>query len=387
MRKSTKKNLGILCFTLILLWGCASAESTTVPTLKDVRTTLDANVVAYPQLEGMADEAIQQAVNDEIVLKSDVAKYLVSLGMLQKGGLGLVVDYQTFLKNDILSITINAKGKMLNGREGHAYTGMNFDLQTGKPLTVDDLFVNWTSASADLEDVLTATLSEELSGYMTHSALTPIPGNNFAMDADGLTFYYPMGQFFLLSGYCGAGQFTYDELDKYLNWEGVLSRLDVKPMALSDANAKEAIIQMVSLGRLPHIPVAIGDKMTDVVAKYRLLREPDQYPAGKYYQLEAPIFRQTLVLSDALTSGYEHSVVEGLQSTRVNLFGIQAGSTQRDRWQEILGKPEQTATFSEGLAYDYGITPGESDFYTIGVYQLRLHADENGILHSVRLTQ
>jgi len=90
-------------------------------------------------------------------------------------------------------------------------------------------------------------------------------------------------------------------------------------------------------------------------------------------------------LSDALTGGYEHSVVEGLQSTRLSLFGIQPGITARERWREILGEPEQTATFNESLAYDYGIPSGESDFYTFGEYQLRLHADEAGILHSIRL--
>jgi hypothetical protein len=297
------------------------------------------------------------------------------------------VDYQAFLKNDVLSVTFSARGQMSNGREGQAFTALTYDLQTGKPVVAEELFADLADATAGMEEILDLILTEELSGYLKNSELMPLPVDNFSLDEDGITFYYPASQFSLISGYAGAGQFTYEELADWLNWEGILARLDVKPEALSDAQVKEAIRETVASGRLPHVPVKLGDAMPDVVAKYRLLREPDQYPAGKYYQMEAPAFRQVLVLSDAMTGGYEHSVVEGLQSTRLSLFGIQPGVTPRERWREILGEPEQTAAFDEGLAYDYGIPPGESDFYTFGGYQLRLHADESGILHSVRLVK
>ncbi|MEA5015537.1 MAG: hypothetical protein VB099_13355 [Candidatus Limiplasma sp.] len=393
MMRTLRKILTFFCAVCLFALGCspaAQAEAAgpaAAPTLKDVRTAIGENLVAYPQLEGMADAGLQQAVNDDIILRGEIAKHLVSLSTLREGGWGLVVEYQAFLKNDLLSVTFSAKGQMTHGRNGQAYTALCYDLQTGKPLQAEELFKDVPAATAKMEEILEASLAEELSGYMKNSQLTPLPIDNFSLDEDGLTFYYPESQFSLISDYAGAGQFYYEELADLLNWEGALGRLGVKPEALTDAQAKEAIGKAVAEGRLPHVPVAIGEALPGIVDKYRLLREPDQYPAGKYYQMEAPLFRQVLILSDALSGGYDHSVVEGLQSTRANLFGIQAGSTPRERWREILGEPEQTAVFDESLAYDYGIPPGESDFYTFGGYQLRLHAGESGVLHSIRLAK
>ncbi|NLV59638.1 MAG: DUF3298 domain-containing protein [Clostridiales bacterium] len=385
MTGTMRRILPVLCVGCMLVLGCFSLARADSPTLKDVRTAIGENLVAYPQLEGLADEIAQQAVNDDIILRGDIAKHLVSLSTLGGNGLSLVVDYQAFLHSDVLSITFSAKGQMPNGREGQAFTALTYDLQTGKPIKAAELFTQLEDAAAKMEEILEMTLTEELSGYLNNSEFMPLPVENFALDEDGITFYYPYSQLSLVSGYAGAGQFYYEELADWLNWDGVLGRLDVKPKQMSDAQIKEAVRETVASGRLLHVPVKIGDTLPDVVARYRLLREPDQYPAGKYYQMEAPIFRQVLVLSDALTGGYEHSVVEGLQSTRLSLFGIQPGITARERWREILGEPEQTATFNESLAYDYGIPSGESDFYTFGEYQLRLHADEAGILHSIRL--
>jgi len=362
-----------------------SIASTVSPSLKEISTVIGPNKVVYPQLEGLADTAVQQAVNDDIILHGDIAKHLVSLSLLREGGWGLAVDYHAFLKNDILAVTLSAKGQLPNGREGQVNTALCYDLQTGEPILIDDLLDDVEGATAFMEERLADTLGDELSGYLQYSDLSPLPIQNFALDEDGLIFYYPSDQFFLLSGYAGAAQFYYEELADYVNWNGIMSRLGVKPERLSDAEARERIQRMAESGSLPHVPVTIGDPMPQVVEKYRLLRVPDQFPAGKYYQLEAPMFRQVLVLSDALGIGYEHSIVEGLQSTRANLYGIQAGETTRERWREILGEPGQQTLFDEGLAYNYGIPPGESDFYTFGDYQLRLHGDECGVLHSIRL--
>ena len=66
-----------------------------------------------------------------------------------------------------------------------------------------------------------------------------------------------------------------------------------------------------------------------------LLREPDQYPAGNITRWRPP-FRQVLVLSDALTADMSYSVVEGLQSTRLSLFGIRgnyAGNAGARFWE------------------------------------------------------
>ena len=133
------------------------------------------------------------------------------------------------------------------------------------------------------------------------------------------------------------------------------------------------------------MPVTLGDRMTDVVDRYRLLRTPDEFPGGRYYVLEDPAFREILVISDAIQSGYGASVVEGVQMRRGDLCGLLIGQAVREDWHAILGEPDETMTFTDSMAYDYGLPVGESDIYHFGEHELRLHADTDGVLRAVQL--
>ncbi len=383
LRKGLKVVTALWLLAAVVGCGPAFAE---VVALREERTVVGENQVVYPQLAGLDNAEIQQKINDDIVLRGDVTSSLLTLGTLREGGWGLKVGYDSFLGNGVLSVTLSAKGQMKNGREGQENTALCYDLATGEPIRAADLFTDLAGAVAYMEEKATATLLEQFSGYLENSELTPLPIDNFALDADGITFYYPGSQFKLISGYSGGCQFYYEELARFLNWDGVLGQM-VKPQELPPAQAKAKIAEMVESGRLPHVPVKIGDKIPDIVEKYRLLREPDQFVGGKYYQMEAPVFRQVLVLSDSLEGGYDHSQVLGLQSFRADLFGIRAGETTREEWRAVLGQPDDTLVFDENLAYDYGIPQGESDFYTFGNYQLRLHMGQDGILHNIRVSK
>ena len=55
--------------------------------------------------------------------------------------------------------------------------------------------------------------------------------------------------------------------------------------------------------------------------------------------LEAPAFREILVISDAIQSGYGASVVEGIQMRRGGLFGLMIGRAVRADWRAVLGEP------------------------------------------------
>ena len=57
-----------LCILLLLLALAAPALAQTQ--VDEVRTQIGENYVAYPQLTGMADEAVQKKINDDIVLSS-----------------------------------------------------------------------------------------------------------------------------------------------------------------------------------------------------------------------------------------------------------------------------------------------------------------------------
>lgn len=377
-----------LCFLLVQPYFRLGRAEETVK-VAEVSTAIGDNSVRYPQLESMADAQIQQAINDAVVEKAKIAQRLVTLGTLQSGGTGLKVDYDAYVGGDIFSAVIDAVGIMENGRSGQSYTGMAFDLATGEPLELTALFSDVDGAVAYMEATLEGAYMDELSSYLAYAMVTPLPVENFSMDADGITFYYPADQFSLLSGYCGAVQFNYDELAAYLKTDAdsLPAKMGILPQTLTDAEIKTKIEQAAADGTLPHVRATLGEPMPGLIAKYRLLRQPDQYPGGKYYQLEAPMFRQVLVLSDALTSGYENSVVEGILSFRTDLYGLQTGVATRDRWLAVLGQPQSTVAFDEDLAYDYGLPVGTADYYTIGERQLLMYADEADTLYAVRLSR
>ena len=107
---------------------------------------------------------------------------------------------------------------------------------------------------------------------------------------------------------------------------------------LSQQEARKAIEDAVTEGKLPHVPVTLGDRMTDVVDRYRLLRTPDEFPGGRYYVLEDPAFREILVISDAIQSGYGASVVEGVQMRRGDLCGLLIGQAVRGGLARHFGR-------------------------------------------------
>ena len=109
----------MLCILLLLLALAAPALAQTQ--VDEVRTQIGENYVAYPQLTGMADEAVQKKINDDIVLSSGVANHLVTLATLGDSPWGLKVDYQVkLLGENVFSAVINAQGKMPDGHEGQA---------------------------------------------------------------------------------------------------------------------------------------------------------------------------------------------------------------------------------------------------------------------------
>ncbi len=364
----------------------SSTDSTTDAHIEDISTESGDNYIRYPQLAGMDDTPIQNAVNDAIVNEAGISQRLITLSMLQPGGTGLQVSYTAYLHDMLFSTAISAKGVMENQRNGHVYTALSYDLKTGTRLTMSDFFLNPQAAQAWMEEQLTSTLEDDLSTYLLYAELTPLPLDNFSFDQNGITFYYPYHQFSLLSEYSGAVQFQYGELQNFLIREegSVPVRLGAIVPEYTDAEIKTLIEAQVSQGTLPGINVQLGDSISDLISAYRLPGTPDQFPGGRYFQFEDAAFRQILILSDALTSGYESSVVQGILARRMNLYGIQIGVTEQSRWREILGEP-WTVDYDAYTAADYGLPVGTADYYTFEDTQLMLYADESGVLYAVQL--
>lgn len=393
IKRSANALLIAMALAISPVFAVCLAQGQTValgePTLRETAIYNGDNAVLYPQLEGLANATVQSEINDAIVEKANIAQRLVTLSTLQAGGSGLQVTYGAYLGGGILSLAFDARGVMENGRNGQAYAAMGFHLDTGEPLTLSDLFYDPASAIIYMEETLLATYLDELGSYVENTSITPLPVESFSLDQTGITFYYEQSQFSLVTGECVAVEFHYSELSDFLRQEQdtLPAKFAVIPEQLKDAQIKAAVAYAVSGGSLPDIPARLGENMAQVLEENPLLREPDQYPGGRYCQLKTPVYRGVLLMTDALTAQYDHSVVQGILSYRTNLFGLQTGRTAQARWREVLGAPDSTVLFDQGLAGSYGLPVGTADYYNLDGGQLMLYADQTGILYAVRLTQ
>ena len=358
-------------------------------TIVDNATEIGDNYVRYPQLDGMDDSTLQQMINNTIVDEANILQRLVTLSSLQQGGTGLQVSYSTYMHNALFTTTISAYGTMDNLRSGHSYTALAYDLISGERLTIADFFTDPEATVAWMEEQLLANMDDAFSYYLEHADITPLPSDSFSFDQNGITFYYPYQQFALLSGYSASAQFQYGELQEFLipNENSVPVRLNAFLPQYTDVQIKENIEAIVAKGMLPYLDVTLGDSVFDLITDYGLTRTPDHFQGGRYFQFEAPAFRNILIMSDALADGYEASIVEGILAMRMNLYGIQTGVTEQKRWREILGEPSVSVYYDSFLAADYGLPICTADYYSIANRQLILFADESGVLYAIRLSK
>ena len=385
MKQYSRKLLFILAAAILVCSLAIGAQAQEAAQLSPVVMQNEYGSVTYPTLSGYP--TVQDAVNKAIYDKAAIAARLETLNGLEADGWGLQVDYRSTLKSDVLSVLVSALGEMENGRMGQVYTSVSFDLATGKSIAAEDMFTDVEGAFSYMEGKLDEEVAPNLSGYTENDQLTPIPRDNFFLTLEGITFFYPQDQFSMLSGYSGGCSFYWYELADYLNLsEGsLLNKLDAGSYLTLSPDSAGPIQEAVKEGQLPGIDARIGENLTDVFDKYRLLVEPDYYPGGRFFEVEAPEFRSTWLLSDALTESYDASQVQGIRADRVNLYGLQPGVTTREDWQAVLGQPESTTELDEYSAEDYRLPAGTSDYYRFGDNRLLLHADETGTLVSVQL--
>lgn len=362
-----------------------NAAATQNVQVKEAKIEIGDNAVRYPQLTGMTDETIQQRINDDIVLSGDITAHILTLGAIGQSPSRLNVSYDSYLDEHIFSVVLSAKGKLSNNQNGQSNVALTYDLSTGERVGLKSLFKDLPAAVSHMEALAEESLSAELSDYLENTALSPLPVDNFMITADGITFYYPTRQFSYLSGYGGACQFYYEEILEFLSTDGFLAQMGVLPKSVAPDDQRRLIETSVKAGKLPHVPVELGQAMAQIVERYRLVRAPDTFPGGRYFVMEAPAFRSVLLISDNMQDGYEHSSLRGIQVKRGGLYGLLIGKSQRTDWQKSLGEPDSSIQFTENMAFDYGLPVGQSDVYRYGDYELRLHSDQEGVLRCVQL--
>ena len=370
-----KKVFAILMALMVLLGSAQAAE------VVEQGLELPGGSLRYPKVEGLSDAALQAQVNGLLLQAGDVENRLNRLALLGSGGTALHADYAATLAGDVLSCVFTAQGAVVNNRSTHVYTAANIDLRTGAVITFDDLFRDENAARAAIEEYLDWEVTPALSAHLQNSALTPLP-ETFGLDATGLTLYYPIDQLSTLSDRAGKVHIAWCDLRVHLRLErgSVLERIGAKTMLLFDAAGLSAT---VSAGALPGIPAALGESMQSLTDRYGMLVDPDLYDGGRMFQLEDGTFRGVYLLTDALSEKWDASVVQGIRMDRGNVFGLCIGQTRQSAWRAVLGEPVSIVSLDAERAEGQRLPQGDSDYYDFGSHQLRLHADEDGVLRSI----
>ena len=383
-----KQRLLSLLLILTMMLAPAALAEQPGPALVDGGLELSGSSVHYPQLTGMADEVLQQQLNDRILAAGDIENRLTRLALLMQSPVSMHVTYRATMAGDVLSCVFSALGAVTDERATHVWSAVNVDLADGSDIAFDRLFTDEEGLRRDLEECLDYGVGPELSAHLRNSELTPVP-EVFGLTETGLTLYYPMEQLSTLSDRAGAVTILWYELREHLRLEDddILTRIGARDMLVPAPDSGEKIRAAVEAGTLPGVPVTLGGSVQEATDTYRMLTDPDLYQDGRMFALEDAAFRQVWLLTDALTEKtWDKSVIKGLRADRFNLWGLYPG-LDRQAVEAMLGQPDTVLTLDADMADAYRLVPGESLYYNYTGVQLRLHFDAEGLLTSLIITQ
>ncbi|MBQ2953497.1 MAG: hypothetical protein IJE07_08055 [Clostridia bacterium] len=357
------------------------------PQVTDVALDLLGSSIHYPQLTGMADADLQKAVNDAIMQAGQIEKRINRMAVLMTAPVKLNVSYVCTLTGNVFSCAFLADGAVETTRSTQVWNAVSIDLATGEAIPLGALFTDEAEARALLEALLLEQVAPEQSAHLAAGNLLPLP-ETFFLTPQGLTLCYPMEQFRTLSDRAGTVTFLWTELREALDLtEGSpLHALNVgQTLTLDEAAAREQLTAAIAHGGFPGVPAIIGQSVKELTDRYAQLTDNELCEAGRMFILEDGAFRGVYLITDQLTDSWDKSVVNIIRADRLNLHGLCTGHTTLAQWRAALGEPDASITTSARSAESWRIVPGTSDFYTLGDYRLRLHADEDGVLRTVFL--
>lgn len=378
-----------LCLWLLaaVLAAVPFAALADAPVLHEQGLELSGSSVRYPVVTGMADEALQTAVNQQLVAALRADAYLSRMALLMSHPVKLQAACTARLHGEVLTAVMSARGAVIHNRASHVWTAANIRLSDGSLITLDELFIDPEAARTQIETYLNEVVAPELSPHLSAGALLPLP-EVFSLSPAGLTLYYPIEQLATLSDQAGSVEILWSELAEHIDLnDPVLRALDVPRQLTLDQTSRQRLTDALSGGGFPGVEACIGQSVQALTDTHGLLIDPDLYEGGRMFLLEGAAFRSIAILTDALTEDWDRSVVQGLRADRLCLHGLHTGVTTREDWLLALGQPDTTLSVDAARAQSWRIVPGVSDYYALGQYRLRLHADENGVLTTVFLTE
>ena len=378
----------ILCVAAILALAAGPALADGV-SLTEMSLALGNSVVRYPAADGIADETLRQAVDEKMKTGLDTDTYLGRMmTLISEESLRIETAWEGAVLGDVISCVVSAEGALADSRSTHRWTWSNIDLRDGHEITLDELFTDGEAAREALGQYLDFEVAPELSAHLANSELTPLP-DGFRLERTGLTLLYPVDRLSTLRDRAGAVKIGWNEIREYLDngEDGIPARIGAAEMiTLADESAGR-IREMAESGRLPDIPVKIGDGLKALTDHFHLLTDPDVYEGGRLFALEGASFRDVFLMTDFLSEKWDDSIVQGIRMDRGCAWGLCVGETAREDWRTALGEPDDETELDGEKAEANRMEPGACDYYNFGNYQLRLYCDEDGILSSIVLAE
>ena len=378
----------ILCVATILALAAGPALAAGV-SLTEMSLALGNSVVRYPAADGIADETLRQAVDEQMKTGLDTDTYLNRMmTLISEETLRIETAWEGAVLGDVISCVVSAEGALADSRSTHRWTWTNIDLRDGHEITLDELFTDGEAARMALGEYLDFEVAPELSAHLANSELTPLP-DGFRLERTGLTLLYPVNRLSTLRDRAGAVKIGWNEIREYLDngEDGIPARIGAAEMMTLDDKSAERIREMAESGRLPDIPVKIGEGLKALTDHYHLLTDPDVYEGGRLFALEGACFRNVFLMTDFLSEKWDDSIVQGIRMDRGCAWGLCIGETAREDWRAALGEPDAETGLEAEKAEANRMEPGACDYYNFGNYQLRLYCDMDGVLSSIVLTE
>ena len=361
--------------------------------------------VRYPSLrEGILPEELRAEVNGRILEDGRIREYLNRMTELISGG-ALSVSWRGAAMGPVFSFAVSAEGAVTTPRKSFVWTAGNVDLRDGREIRPEEILADPEHAREVMESYLEETVAPELSAHLLNSQLTPLP-DLFRITVRGLIWMYPEDQLSTLSDRAGDVLIPWNVIRDELNlaegslaetmgipaWLGLEAKGGESPAdpetapSLSRENA-DRLRAMTAEGAIPGIPARLGDSMQALTEQWRMLTDPDVYLLGRMFALEGAEFRNVFLMTDYLSESWENSHVDGIRVDLGGVYGLTVGETPRSAWLETLGDPDHSVSMNEEQAEAWRAVPGIRDYYEFGGHRLQLHADEEGILAGIIISE
>lgn len=297
--------------------------------------------------------------------------------LTQRAGAELAQSGEVYTAGNVVSLILRWNGTQTDGTAGSAVRALVLDRTTGEEIRLEQLFSDADAAFDVMETIIENDVLSQLSDYMEYSELLPMPRDNYAIDAYGLTVFYPDDSYRYFDEQSGAVQFAWYELADYIGEDSPAYAL---AHGQGDMNA---LADAAQNGRLPG-PMeraAIGQKLGEVLSAYTLLTDPDYTKDSQVYLFEEAALRGWAVeIPKYAETDEADTPISAIRTTRADICGLTIGKTTKDELIERLGEPKETRSYDADSAADRMLEAGESLFFELSGRILQAHVNENGVL-------